>query len=229
MRVLSDVSSYIIFEFTGELAGSAYLVGTQLRPIFVELSGEVDRVGVKLRPGIASSLFGISARDLRDRVVGISDANIRLPSRLQDKRFAGPRFRSRVCALEDWMRGQLAKLKPSSVKALTETTRLFQTVSEGTPVRLLEKLTGWNERRIQRFFLNQFGTSAATLRRWGRFRRALELLEAQNQLSRAIVSAQVGYSDQAHMCREFREFAGTDIGSLLSERQSVGNVQAAGQ
>jgi len=78
-------------------------------------------------------------------------------------------------------------------------------------------------------FLARFGASAATIRRLSRFRRSLADLEARAHPSRASASAHLGYSDQAHMCREFREFAGTDIGSLLAERRSVGIVQAAGQ
>lgn len=229
MRVLPDASSYIIFELAGEIAGSAYLVGTHLRPILVELNGEVDRVAIRFRPGMANLLFGISARDIRHRVSGLRDACIGLPLSLLDVLSKTADFRSRVDAIEDWLLDQLSELKPSALATQTETTQLFHAVIRGVGPRDLTELTGWNERKTQRFFLERFGASAATLRRWSRFRRSLAILEADDHPSRAIVSTQLGYSDQAHMCREFREFAGTDIGSLLSERRSVGNVQAAGQ
>lgn len=112
---------------------------------------------------------------------------------------------------------------------LAETSRLLQAVDRGSGPRALSALTGWNERKIQRLFLTRFGASAATIRRLRRFRRSLAALEAEQHPSRASASSDLGYSDQAHMCREFREFAGTDIGSLLAERRSVGIVQAAGQ
>jgi AraC-like DNA-binding protein len=229
MRVLPDVSSYLIFELAGEMAGASYLVGTQLRPILVKLNGEVDRLGIRFRPGMASLLFCVSAGDLRDRVAGLNEVHVQLPSSLLDELAGAPHFRSRVNAMENWLTDRLAKLKPSALAAQTVTDRLFHAVIRGAGPRDLSRLTGWNERKIQRFFRERFGASAATLRRWSRFHRSLARLEAAENPSRAIVSTELGYSDQAHMCREFREFSGTAIGSLLAERRSVGNVQAAGQ
>jgi hypothetical protein len=229
MRVLPEASSYVIFELAGEIAGSAYLVGTLLRPVLVELRGEVDRVGIRFRPGMASLLLDLSASDFRDKVAGLSAACIRLPPSLLDELSGAADFRSRIGVLENWLLRRLSRREPSALAAQTETGRLFRAVMRGAGPRDLAELTGWNERKIQRVFLERFGASAATLRRWSRFRRTLSVLETANHSSRAMVATQQGYSDQAHMCREFREFAGTDIRSLLAERRSVGNVQAAGQ
>lgn len=229
MRVLPDASTYLIFELTGELAGSAYLVGTLLSPVVVNLNGEVDRVGIRFRPGMAGLLFNVSARNLRDRVLDLNDAGIRLPGSLLDDLMEVPDFRSRVRVIEHWLLGRLSALESSVQATRTETAQLFHAIMQGAYPRVIGDLMAWNERKVQRVFQERFGASAATLRRWGRFRRCLAVLEGEEYRSRAIASAQLGYSDQAHMCREFREFSGTDIGSLLSERRSVGNVQAAGQ
>jgi hypothetical protein len=105
MRVLPDASSYLIFELAGERAGSAYVVGTHLRPIVVELNGEVDRVGITFRPGMANMLLRVSARDFRDRVGSLRDARIRLPPSLLDGLSKVPDFRSRVGAIESWLLG----------------------------------------------------------------------------------------------------------------------------
>ena len=229
MRVLPDASSYVIFELAGEMAGAAYLVGTLLRPVLVAMNGNVDRVGIKLRPGTASLLLGVSAADARNRVVSLADASIPFPSLLLHRLSTTPSLQSRAGVLEEWLRGRLSRLKPSALTRQSETAHLFNAVVRGANPRVLTELTGWNERKTQRFFLEHYGASAATLNRWSRFRRALSALEAGRYPSRAILAAHLGYSDQAHMCREFREFAGTDIRSLLSERQRVGNIQAAGQ
>jgi AraC-like DNA-binding protein len=229
MRVLPDASAYVIFDFAGELSGSAYLVGTLLRPVLVNLNGEVNRVGIRIRPGMANLLFNVSAKNLRDRVLGLDDAGIQLPGSLLDELMNVPDLHSRVHAIERWLLGRLSELEPSVLATQTETARLFHAITRGACPRAIAGLMAWNERKAQRVFKERFGASAATLRRWGRFRRCLAILEARTHLSRAMISAHLGYSDQAHMCREFREFSGTDIASLLSERQSVGNVQAAGQ
>jgi AraC-like DNA-binding protein len=229
MRVLAEASSYILFELAGERAGSASVVGTLLRPVLVPLRGNVDRVGIKLRPGAVNLLFGLSARDVRDRVIGLRDVSSRFPLALFDELHAATDFHARVRVVENWLCGELARLKPSALAFQAETNRLFHAVARGAGQQELMELTGWNERKIQRLFVTRFGASAATIKRLSRFRRTLTALETGIHPSRASASADLGYSDQAHMCREFREFAGTDIGSLLSERRSVGIVQAAGQ
>ena len=229
MRVLADASSFVLFDLAGERAGSAYVVGTLLRPVLVPLFGDVDRVGITLRPGAANLLFGIPAGDLRNRVVGLSDISARFRPSLVEELSAANDFRARVGVLENWLLGELARLKPSTFAIHAEAIRLFRAVDRGAGPRALTEITGWNERKLQRFFHTRFGASAATLKRLTRFHRSLAVLEADDHPSRASVSADFGYSDQAHMSREFREFAGTDIGSLLAERRSVGNVQAAGQ
>jgi AraC-like DNA-binding protein len=229
MRVLAEASSYILFELAGERAGSASVVGTLLRPVLVPLRGNVDRVGIKLRPGAVNLLFGLSARDVRDRVIGLRDVSSRFPLALFDELHAATDFHARVRVVDNWLCGELARLKPSALAFQAETNRLFHAVARGAGQQELMELTGWNERKIQRLFVTRFGASAATIKRLSRFRRTLTALETGIHPSRASASADLGYSDQAHMCREFREFAGTDIGSLLSERRSVGIVQAAGQ
>jgi len=229
MRVLADASSFVLFDLAGERAGSAYVVGTLLRPVLVPLRGEVDRVGITLRPGAVNLLFGIPAGDVRGRVVGLSDISARFRPSLVEELSAATDFRARVGVLENWLLGQVERLKPSTLAVHADTNRLFHAVSRGAGPRALTELTGWNERKIQRLFLTRFGASAATIRRLSRFRRSLADLEAGAHPTRASASADLGYSDQAHMCREFREFSGTDIGSLLAERRSVGIVQAAGQ
>ena len=229
MRVLPDASTYVIFELAGALAGSAYVVGTHLRPILVDMHGEVDRIGIRFRPGMANVLFGISARDLRNRVAGFSDVGISLPPPYLDVLMNAPDIPARISAIETWLRSCLSTMDPAALETQREIAKIFGAVARGLNPQGLEDLTGWNARRIQRFFLEYLGAPAARLRRWARFRRSLAVLEAEHHHSRAMLSTELGYSDQAHMCREFREFTGTDIGSLLAERRGVGNVQAAGQ
>jgi hypothetical protein len=92
MRVLAEASSYILFELAGERAGSASVVGTLLRPVLVPLRGDVDRVGIKLRPGAANLFFGLSARDVCDRNSATSVPGFGLRSSMNS-------WRLRTCAL----------------------------------------------------------------------------------------------------------------------------------
>ncbi len=229
IRVLPDASTYIIFELAGESAGAAYVVGTLLHPVVFGLDGDVDRIGIRFRPGMADLLFDHSARDLTNRVAGLDEAGIQLPPPQFDALSNATDHSSRVSVIEDWLLRRMSEMAPAVLRSRDEVSRLYEAVANGASPRGLRDLTGWNERKLQRFFLEHFGAPVARLRRLCRFRRSLAALESRTHRSRAMLSTELGYSDQAHMCREFREFTGTDIGSLLAERRNVGNVQAAGQ
>jgi hypothetical protein len=135
--------------------------------------------------------------DVRNRAVGLNDVRFR-PS-LFDELSRAIDFRAHVGIVEDWLLDELERLRPSTLHS--ETNRLFHAVDRGAGPRALMELTGWNERRIQRFFLTRFGASAATIRRLRRFRRSLAVLEAEAHPSRARVAAHLGFSGVARFDR----------------------------
>jgi AraC-like DNA-binding protein len=86
----------------------------------------------------------------------------------------------------------------------------------------LTGLTGWNERKLQRFFDTKYGTTATTMRCFWRFeavRRALIRGGTQQNLSALALGH--GYADQAHMAREFKRFAGLSIGAWRVEQAAA--------
>jgi transcriptional regulator GlxA family with amidase domain len=68
---------------------------------------------------------------------------------------------------------------------------------------------GLSRRQLGRLFQEQIGITPKSLGRLGRFQRALRALERSPRNSLASVATGAGYFDQAHLCRDFRLFAGT--------------------
>src|SRR5262249_59217722 len=75
-------------------------------------------------------------------------------------------------------------------------------------------------RQLERRFLDEVGIPPKRLARIVRFQRALRVLAARQAGERgADLAARLGYADQAHFIRDFREFAGhtpTEHASLES-------------
>jgi AraC-like DNA-binding protein len=94
-------------------------------------------------------------------------------------------------------------------------------VGGGAVAALAEQL-GWSPRRLSREFDREFGVSPKIVARLGRFDRARrELLRAPTVPVLADLAARHGYYDQAHLAREFRDFAGLSPTALLAaERQA---------
>jgi transcriptional regulator GlxA family with amidase domain len=75
----------------------------------------------------------------------------------------------------------------------------------------VDKITrhlGWTRKRLVNAFRNEIGIPPKALARVLRFRRALVELNARKTVDFSWVALECGYSDQAHMIRDFKDFSG---------------------
>jgi AraC-like DNA-binding protein len=226
VRVMADACTKLIFELTPMPWGSCYVIGTQTSPIIVMLAGEVDRIGVRFRPGAASfflehSLDGLAGRLTALGQLGIAEGEAML-ARLRE---AGSQ-EERAKFLDQWLLSRLPGDDPerSDMETIMEVARLLRA---GLAPPAIAAAANWSERRLQRVCRHRFGAPAASLHRLYRF----DLLQARLRgvpVELARLAAELGYSDQAHMARDFRHFAHTTMSAFLRERATVGNLQDAG-
>jgi AraC-like DNA-binding protein len=78
----------------------------------------------------------------------------------------------------------------------------------------LAREIGTSRERFSKAFRREFGLSPKTFARVRRFARTLRTREREPSLDGAALAAQSGYVDQAHMIREFQDFAGSAPGAL---------------
>ena len=81
---------------------------------------------------------------------------------------------------------------------------------------------GWSDRHLAREFRREIGLTPKAAARVIRFDRARRLLPRH---SGAVVAAECGYADQAHLIREFVAFTGLSPTRWLAEE--VGNLQVS--
>jgi AraC-like DNA-binding protein len=224
VRVLADACAKIIFELVPMPWPSSYVVVTQLFPIVVTLSGSTDRVGIRFRPGMARFFLARPLGQLEGKMTTLSDIGIDEEVLVTRLRAVGE-LAERGALLDEWLFDRWTALKPDSTQ-VEETARLSKGALRGLPPRELADLMGWSERRLQRICRDRFGASAANLHRFYRFGCLQEMLSGSPR-ELAVISAELGFADQAHMAREFRHFAGCTISSYLRERAGVGNLQDA--
>jgi AraC-like DNA-binding protein len=93
------------------------------------------------------------------------------------------------------------------------------TASVGTvPVAELARRIGWTRQHFARRFADEFGLPPKLAARVVRFDRARRMLQATpSYVSIAQVAASCGFYDQAHLTRDFAEFAGVPPGRLLAD------------
>jgi AraC-like DNA-binding protein len=100
-----------------------------------------------------------------------------------------------------------------------------------TPIGALADEIGWSGRHLIARFRQQIGLPPKTAARVIRFARLLRLIDGAGTAEAAEtrwdrLAATCGYYDQAHLNRDFREFAGTTPTDYVLRRVPSGNVVA---
>ncbi|MCX4765750.1 helix-turn-helix domain-containing protein [Streptomyces sp. NBC_01275] len=160
--------------------------------------------GIRLFPGTAPALLGVPAHELRDRRVELADLWPATEVRRLSARIAAAPHPA--TALEDLALERAAPPDP-------QLRRLVAALAAGRSIAVTADEIALSARQLHRRSRTAFGYGPKTLARILRLQRALAL--AGKGVPYADTAARVGYSDQAHLAREVREFTGTTLGDLL--------------
>lgn len=173
-------------------------------------------VGLRLRPGVAGSVLGLPAKELRDSRVSLRElwghGGMELEERLGLADTAARRRR----LLELALRARLARAEEPDalVRAATRVLGLPR-----ARIDALGDVLGTSERQLLRRFDKAVGYGPKTLDRVLRFRRFLAfapgLSADENELAR--VAAELGYADQSHLSRECSRLGGLPPRRLVAE------------
>jgi AraC-like DNA-binding protein len=184
---------------------TAMLVGPTTRPMRIGPSGAVDVVGIRFEPHGAPVVLRTPADELTDRVLPLGDLVPLRASEWQEALHGIQDWSSRVRLLE---RELFAARDERRSDALVEAASRIITSSGGrVTIDRLSRHLGIRTRRLERRFRVQVGIAPKKLCRIARFQGFLGTLrEGEPRLAAAAVRC--GYTDQAHLTRDFRDFAG---------------------
>lgn len=179
-----------------------------LHPGYVDIAygGPISCLQIDLTPLGARLFFGRPMTEFATRLVPLEDVEDRglnaLCARLGDAATKSERLRLAVAFLEQRLLGQAIDPKAAFVSSAILN-------SQGT-VRI-DKLTedlGWSRKRLVAQARDAFGMTPKRLARVARFQHATHLAKNAPRPDWAGIAAACGYSDQAHLVRDFNAFAG---------------------
>lgn len=181
-------------------------------------TGSQEGVQVDLTPVGAHLLFGVPMQELTRCVVTLDELfgppGRALRERLGEARSADERFAELDGFLLDQIDTSRA-VKPSVGWALEQLERSSGAVPVGHLVRRL----GCSPRHLIDSFREQVGVTPKLLGRILRFERAAALADDEGgSVDWCHVAYRCGYFDQAHLIRDFRQFAGVTPGQLQALR-----------
>jgi AraC-like DNA-binding protein len=187
---------------------NAFVAGPTDRCEVVSQHGEIDCLDLKLTPLGAYRLFGVPVSELANQVVDLTELADLDPARLDSSTLDAGLLR-------------LATEGPAPAGEVAWVWRRLTETCGGVPVGVLAEEVGWSRRHLVDRFRAQVGLPPKTVARIMRFEELLRRLPAVGRGGMAAAAAACGYYDQAHMNRDFREFAGTTPGEYLARFPSV--------
>ena len=180
--------------FTGQ-SGCLY-IGQMTAPVQLRAAGPVSVFGVRFRPEGAWAFSGVPQDRFRDSICDLSAV---VPGAREWRERVGNG--DAVVATDRFL---------LSVLRLSENIRVTGVVDQlmsGHGIAATACDCGWSVRQLERVIVERTGLSPKTLARLGRFHRALRLRSASGAW--AGIAAECGYTDQSHLIRDFRQFAGS--------------------
>jgi AraC-like DNA-binding protein len=212
----------------------ALVGGLHTAPALVTHDGRQSGVQLQLSPLGARALLGMPAGELAsidvDGPAVLGAFADRIVERMQEQRDWPGRF----AVIDEMLTERLTELLAGSGRAggvspeVAHAWRLLLKAGGLYNIAALAAETGWSDRHLRSRFRDETGLTPKAAARVIRFDRARRRLHARatsgEQPSLAMLAADVGYYDQAHLAREFRDLAGCPPSAWLAEE--LRNVQA---
>lgn len=194
------------------------LAGQLLAPLQIDTAGWRDTVGVSFRPDGVTALFAVAMAGIRDHPVALSLVP-RAETELRQRLGLRSSLARRVAVLDEvlWRESGPTRTAPMLTAVLGRVAAV-----PGLRVDALAASTGWSRRHLERQFRHAVGVTPKAYLRIARFRRIVAL---RSPLGLGVDWSQValdeGFSDQSHMIREFRAFAGATPTRFLTPESSL--------
>jgi AraC-like DNA-binding protein len=212
-------------EGTALVADTGFLIGPHDRPIVNEPQGETYCVGIVTTPVGCRPALGLAPAPLRGRVVDLLQAwpraaalrraltTCRTPAEALDV------VEETLRTPEPFDRNAFARCEAAVRQLSTDPTRPVTDIAAGL---------GVSHGHLDRQFTEQVGLSPRTLARILRMRRLLEAIDVHGPVGWADNAAELGWTDQAHLIRDFERHTGvTPSHYLAAQRSTYDRTEAA--
>ena len=186
-------------------AFTALVSGLQVAPAIVRQVGDAFGLHVFIKPLGVRAILGVASAEISSLVLNLSDIWGNRARDLTEMLLAANTWRQCFAILD---RAFISKLNPTSPQPeIAWAWRRLEKTHGAVPIRLLADEIGYSRQHFSGRFRDAIGVTPKSAARVFRFERACRLIKDE-RASLAHVAASCGYSDQAHMTREWNALAG---------------------
>jgi len=198
----------IVYRASGSSGWAAWrgsvVHGPQWRHYIVGPKSRGAVMGVSFLPGCASAVLGVAVSELADQHVSLDAIWGKRGAELQQRLRAALDPQAAFRTLETHLTARIQTpllMHPAVARALTSSGLSFR-------ISAIQREAGCSPRHFIALFNSSVGVTPKHYYRIQRFNIVAQRLASKASITLADLAASVGYSDQAHLTREFREFAG---------------------
>lgn len=196
--------------------------GLHAEPALIRTHGRLHGMQLALTPLGARALLGVPAGALRGVIAGHQDLPGGVALDMHAQLAALTTWGARFDLLDRHLLARLSQHEEACHRVpseLQEAWRLLERSAGRVSVSSLAERVGWGRRRLHAAFTGEYGVSPKQAARIVRFDHARRLVDSGRDL--AEVAAAAGYSDQAHLSRDWRALAGRTPTQLRSSPYHV--------
>lgn len=186
------------------------LAGLHTRPALVHTHGRQCGIQLTLTPSGIRRLAAAPIAAIAEHVTSADDI---VPAGVHEQMSAEPDWSRRITLLQNHLvrRALMSDHQPDA--RMREAWRLLQ--APDARVAAVASRVGWSRRQLSQRFHDEVGIAPKQFARLARFQRSLRLAGQGSSLAAAAHLS--GYSDQAHLSREWTALAGRAPRAVLSE------------
>ena len=217
-RELPDGQATLIFNLGADLgvelrpgaksvfrAGQSFYSGAGEHFVVTETNGAQTGAQVMLTLLGARQLAGVPLAEFGDAFVDPADALGIAASELSEQLAGANSPEARLAMLRRAIEARLLRSRPLAAFLEHAFTRLN---SGAVGIGTLAREIGISRKHLTTTFAREFGITPKMFARVRRFDRARRLRQREPGASAVDIALRCGFADQAHMVRDFREFAG---------------------
>ena len=201
----------------------ALVVGEVTRALVIESTGTVDLMGVRFHPGMAGGVLGIPPASLLGGCHDLRDLGIAPLVALGERLGELADERARLAHLTSALHTSADRASGLPQALLSAVGRILET-SGRVRIESVAHEAGVSTRHLERLFTREIGLGPKELGRLRRFQRLAARVSGETPPRWASLAVECGYHDQAHLIREFREFAGVTPGAYWRETHPLSDL-----
>lgn len=201
-----------------QLQPQNFIVGQMTGPILISPSGAVELLGIRFQPGGTRPFFTATADEITDTVIDLGSFSSKLERDLLN-----------ICEHRKNLTGRISAVDAYLCKRLVESDYDLRLIELATTiidcrglvsVDQLASAAGVSNRQLERRFLRNVGIGPKLLARIVRFQQVFRAVE-QCHSAWATVAVECGYYDQAHLIRDFNQFAQQTPAVLFASQSAL--------